>query len=111
VLCRIAAASHEDLQATLLLLNNSTAIDRSTSVICLSTVVPRRVMPLLGQAGDRPASRAPHSAAAPHRAAHSGLVSQNDQMTLIALEEHLIPADLIDQCGPGGRLRTPCATP
>ncbi|HEX4360923.1 MAG TPA: Lrp/AsnC family transcriptional regulator [Pseudonocardia sp.] len=59
VLCRIAAASHEDLQATLLLLNNSTAIDRSTSVICLSTVVPRRVMPLLGQAGDRPASRAP----------------------------------------------------
>ena len=59
VLCRIAAASHEDLQATLLLLNNSTAIDRSTSVICLSTVVPRRVMPLLGQGGERPASRAP----------------------------------------------------
>jgi len=36
VLCRIAAASHEDLQATLLLLNHSTAIDRSTSVICAS---------------------------------------------------------------------------
>jgi DNA-binding Lrp family transcriptional regulator len=54
VLCRIAAISHEDLQATLLLLNHSTAIDRSTSVIALTTVVAHRVLPLLAQ---RPASR------------------------------------------------------
>jgi DNA-binding Lrp family transcriptional regulator len=54
VLCRIAAASHADLQDTLLLLNHSTAIDRSTSVIALTTVVAHRVLPLLAQ---RPASR------------------------------------------------------
>ncbi|WP_037081196.1 Lrp/AsnC family transcriptional regulator [Pseudonocardia spinosispora] len=59
VLCRIAAASHDDLQAILLLLNHSTAIDRSTSVIALTTVVPHRVMPLLAQPRERPASRAP----------------------------------------------------
>lgn len=59
VLCRIAAASHEDLQATLLLLNRSTAIDRSTSVIALSTVVPLRVLPLLEKHAERLRSRAP----------------------------------------------------
>jgi DNA-binding Lrp family transcriptional regulator len=59
VLCRIAAASHEDLQATLLLLNRSTAIDRSTSVIALTTVVAHRVLPLLDRQARRRPSRAP----------------------------------------------------
>ncbi|MGQ0480652.1 MAG: Lrp/AsnC family transcriptional regulator [Pseudonocardia sp.] len=49
VLCRIAAASHADLQETLLLLNHSSAIDRSTSVIALTTVVAHRVLPLLAR--------------------------------------------------------------
>ena len=47
VLCRIAAASHEDLQATLLELNRSGIATRSTSVMVLSVVVPLRSMPLL----------------------------------------------------------------
>jgi DNA-binding Lrp family transcriptional regulator len=59
VLCRIAATSHEDLQDTLLALNHSGAIRRSTSVIALSTVVPHRVLPLLHRVlAERP-SRAP----------------------------------------------------
>jgi DNA-binding Lrp family transcriptional regulator len=59
VLCRIAAESHEDLQSTLLLLNHSTAIDRSTSVIALTTVVPHRVQPLLERSAAPRAARAP----------------------------------------------------
>ncbi|HZZ47319.1 MAG TPA: Lrp/AsnC family transcriptional regulator [Pseudonocardia sp.] len=64
VLCRIAAGSHEDLQNTLLQLNHSAAIDRSTSVIVLSTVVRHRVLPLLrrdaaGATGRAPAFRRP----------------------------------------------------
>lgn len=59
VLCRIAAASHADLQETLLLLNHSTAIDRSTSVIALTTVVAHRVLPLLAQRTSARPTRAP----------------------------------------------------
>ncbi len=58
VLCRIAARSHEDLQATLLRLDSSPSVARSTSVIVLSTVVRPRVLPLL-QAGSSPDSRSP----------------------------------------------------
>ena len=58
VLCRLAAASHEDLQQTLLELNRSRTVARSTSVIVLSTVVAPRTLPLLG-------TRPPH---APRRA-------------------------------------------
>lgn len=47
VLCRVAAASHEDLQATLLGLNRSGVATRSISVMVLSVVVPFREMPLL----------------------------------------------------------------
>jgi DNA-binding Lrp family transcriptional regulator len=47
VLCRIAAPSHEDLQQTLLSLNRSRYVVRSTSVIALSVVVGYRVLPLL----------------------------------------------------------------
>ena len=59
VLCVVAAASHEHLQQTLLELNRSPAVVRTTSVIALSQVVPTRYLPLL-RAGQRPGpSRAP----------------------------------------------------
>jgi DNA-binding Lrp family transcriptional regulator len=47
VLCRLAAASHEDLQQTLLELNRSGTVARSTSVIVLSRVVAPRTLALL----------------------------------------------------------------
>jgi len=59
VLCRIAAASHEDLQTSLLALNRSPAVTRSTSVIALSVLVPPRVLPLLASRPVPSASRAP----------------------------------------------------
>ena len=59
VLCRIAAASHEDLQLCLLALNRSAAVTRSTSVIALSVLVPSRVLPLLASGPLRSPSRAP----------------------------------------------------
>lgn len=59
VLCRIAAASHEGLQATLLELSRSPAVVRSTSVVALSVVVPARVLPLLAAAPREGSSRAP----------------------------------------------------
>lgn len=59
VLCRIAAASHEDLQATLLELNRSGVATRSTSVMVLSVVVPLRSMPLLRTLKPRHQAKAP----------------------------------------------------
>lgn len=59
VLCRVAAASHEALQATLLELSRSPAVVRSTSVVALSVVVPPRVLPLLAAAPREGTSRAP----------------------------------------------------
>lgn len=47
VVCRLAAASNEDLQGLLLELDSSPLIRRSTSVVILSTVVASRTMPLL----------------------------------------------------------------
>jgi DNA-binding Lrp family transcriptional regulator len=47
VLCRLAASSHEDLQQTLLGLNRSPVVGRTTSVVVLSVVVPPRTLPLL----------------------------------------------------------------
>lgn len=59
VLCRVAAASHEDLQEVLLALNRLPTIGRSTSVVTLSVVVEPRILPLL-ERQPRPApSRAP----------------------------------------------------
>lgn len=59
VVCKLAATSHADLQETLLRLNQSRWVVRSTSVVVLSTVVKPRVLPLLEQSvGDRGA-RAP----------------------------------------------------
>lgn len=59
VLCRIAAASHEDLQATLLELNRSGIATRSTSVMVLSVVVPLRSMPLLQTLQSEQTTKAP----------------------------------------------------
>jgi DNA-binding Lrp family transcriptional regulator len=47
VLCRVAAGSHEELQRTLLAIDRSGSVRRSTSVIALSCLVPWRTLPLL----------------------------------------------------------------
>jgi DNA-binding Lrp family transcriptional regulator len=47
VLCRVAARSHEALQHTLVHLNRSASVVRSTSVVALSELVPFRTLPLL----------------------------------------------------------------
>jgi DNA-binding Lrp family transcriptional regulator len=49
VLCKVAATSHEDLQATLLHIDKSGSVVRSTSVIVLSEMVKPRVLPMLAR--------------------------------------------------------------
>ncbi|UMG94251.1 Lrp/AsnC family transcriptional regulator [Nocardioides sp. TF02-7] len=59
VVCKVAAASHADLQETLLELNRSSSVVRSTSVVVLGTVVPPRVLPLLERSAEQRDARAP----------------------------------------------------
>ena len=59
VLCRVAAASNAELQQTLLQLNGSAWVARSTSAVLLSTVVAPRAMPLLASRPRPSATRAP----------------------------------------------------
>lgn len=59
VLCRVAAASNAELQQTLLQLNGSPWVTRSTSAVLLSTVVAPREMPLLASRPRASATRAP----------------------------------------------------
>ncbi|UIJ35404.1 Lrp/AsnC family transcriptional regulator [Allobranchiibius sp. GilTou73] len=47
VVVRLAAASNDDLQQSLLVLGQSEAVRRSTSVVVLATVVSARALPLL----------------------------------------------------------------
>lgn len=47
VLCRLGASSHQDLQDTLIALNRTPTVARSTSLVVLSVVVAPRVLPLL----------------------------------------------------------------
>jgi DNA-binding Lrp family transcriptional regulator len=47
VVCMVAAMSHADLQQTLLRIDSSPSVARSTSAIALSTVIERRDLPLL----------------------------------------------------------------
>jgi DNA-binding Lrp family transcriptional regulator len=47
VLCKVATASHAELQAALVRLDQSSAVVRSTSVVVLSVLVAPRVLPLL----------------------------------------------------------------
>lgn len=57
VLCRVAARSHEALQQTLVALNRSPTVVRSTSVVVLSRLVALRTLPLLRTAADPHAGR------------------------------------------------------
>ena len=59
VLCRLAASSHGDLQQTLLALNRSPVVGRTTSVVVLSVIVPPRTLPLLRSRPRDPPRRAP----------------------------------------------------
>jgi len=59
VLCRVAAASNVELQQTLLQLNGSAWVTRSTSAVLLSTVVAARDMPLLASRPRPSSTRAP----------------------------------------------------
>jgi DNA-binding Lrp family transcriptional regulator len=60
VLCRVAAASHEALQAVLLEISRSSAVVRSTSVVVLSVLVPLRTLPLLRSAAAPGFGRSPN---------------------------------------------------
>ncbi|GAA3517909.1 Lrp/AsnC ligand binding domain-containing protein [Aeromicrobium panaciterrae] len=59
VVCKIAATSHEDLQAVLLHISQSGSIIRSTSVIVLSELVRPRILPMLRKGATATPSRAP----------------------------------------------------
>jgi DNA-binding Lrp family transcriptional regulator len=59
VVCKIAATSHEDLQATLLHISRSGSVVRSTSVIVLSELVRPRVLPMLKKGAEGSTTRAP----------------------------------------------------
>lgn len=59
VLCRVATRSHPELQATLVRIDQSSSVVRSTSVIVLSVVVPPRVLPLLASSDPAPNRRSP----------------------------------------------------
>ncbi|WP_040792693.1 Lrp/AsnC family transcriptional regulator [Nocardia paucivorans] len=59
VLCRIGADSHAGLQEVLLSIDRTSSVVRSHSVIVLSTVVPRRVLPLLSTRIATGATKAP----------------------------------------------------
>lgn len=59
VLCRIGADSHAGLQNVLLSIDRTNSVVRSHSVIVLSTVVPRRTLPLLRTLTPTASSKAP----------------------------------------------------
>ncbi len=59
VLCKIATASHAELQDTLVRLNSSPVVVRSTSVVVLSVLIEPRVLPLLARTVRASVSRAP----------------------------------------------------
>ncbi|GGK50052.1 Lrp/AsnC family transcriptional regulator [Nocardia camponoti] len=57
--CRIAADSHAGLQAVLLTIDRIPSVVRSHSVVVLSTVVPRRTLPLLQTLTPKGTAKAP----------------------------------------------------
>lgn len=59
VLCRVATPSHSELQATLVELNRSASVVRSTSVVVLSVLIDPRVIPLLQHGDVKGTTRAP----------------------------------------------------
>jgi DNA-binding Lrp family transcriptional regulator len=58
VICRVATASHAELQEVLVRIDQSAAVSRSTSVVVLSELIAPRALPLL-QTRAAPAARAP----------------------------------------------------
>ena len=78
VLCKVATPSHAELQTTLLRINGSPAVVRSTSVVTLSVLVAPRILPLLESAPPREGTRAPAyrrtSGSAPTRSLQAGPV-------------------------------------
>jgi DNA-binding Lrp family transcriptional regulator len=59
VLCKVATPSHAELQATLVRLDQSASVVRSTSVVVLSVLVEPRVLPLLQTTEPARSGRAP----------------------------------------------------
>ncbi|WP_370291182.1 Lrp/AsnC family transcriptional regulator [Nocardioides sp.] len=59
VLCKVATRSHPELQATLVRIDQSASVVRSTSVMVLSVLIAPRVLPLLAAAEPPPSPRAP----------------------------------------------------
>lgn len=59
VLCRVATRSHPELQETLIRIDRSVPVARSTSVVVLSVLIPPRALPLLATGTPPPSSRAP----------------------------------------------------
>lgn len=59
VLCRVATRSHPELQATLVRIDQSSSVVRSTSVMVLSTLIAPRTLPLLANDEPAPSRRAP----------------------------------------------------
>ena len=59
VLCKVATPSHAELQATLVRLDQSASVVRSTSVVVLSVLVEPRILPLLQATEPARAGRAP----------------------------------------------------
>ena len=58
VMCKVAATSHEGLQGALLAVDTVDGVRRSNSIIVLSDVVPRRLLPLLNATDPAPSTRA-----------------------------------------------------
>lgn len=59
VLCRVATRSHPELQATLVQIDRSSSVVRSTSVMVLSVLIAPRMLPLLASGDPAPSHRAP----------------------------------------------------
>lgn len=59
VLCKLATASHQELQEVLLRVNRLPSVVRSTSFVALSVLVAPRVLPLLGERVHTKLLRAP----------------------------------------------------
>ena len=59
MICKVAATSHADLQQTLLRIDSSPSVARSTSAIALSTVIAPRDLPLLTSRAPATTPRSP----------------------------------------------------
>jgi DNA-binding Lrp family transcriptional regulator len=59
VLCKVATPSHAELQATLVRLDQSASVVRSTSVVVLSVLIAPRILPLLRLGDHSEQGRAP----------------------------------------------------